>query len=216
MAHNTIRVVRGWKFSGGRISLDFVNSVGGRRKGAATRGSTVLDDRLTSYAVLADWAEAVGALTADAAKSLVQISRQKKRESRQVLDRALALRESLYGIVNDSADGRKPATTDVETLNTELTRAREREYLAFEGGKYLLALETMDTYLDSMLWPVAIDGADLLLSGDFSRIHQCPGPDCGWLFYDGSRNGSRQWCDMRTCGNLDKVRRYRARHRPKA
>jgi predicted RNA-binding Zn ribbon-like protein len=44
-------------------------------------------------------------------------------------------------------------------------------------------------------------------------VRQCGGESCGWLFLDTSRNRSRQWCDMRDCGNLAKVRRFRERQK---
>jgi predicted RNA-binding Zn ribbon-like protein len=45
------------------------------------------------------------------------------------------------------------------------------------------------------------------------RVKACPGPDCGWVFHDRSRNGSRRWCDMAECGNRAKGAAFRARHR---
>ncbi|MGA2590961.1 MAG: CGNR zinc finger domain-containing protein [Bryobacteraceae bacterium] len=36
---------------------------------------------------------------------------------------------------------------------------------------------------------------------------------CGWMFLDTTRNRSRQWCDMRDCGNRAKVRRFREKRR---
>jgi len=45
----------------------------------------------------------------------------------------------------------------------------------------------------------------------WSRIKACPGPDCGWVFHDRSRNGSRRWCDMAACGNRAKGSAFRAR-----
>jgi predicted RNA-binding Zn ribbon-like protein len=48
------------------------------------------------------------------------------------------------------------------------------------------------------------------------RLKACP--DCRWVFYDGTRNGSKRWCLMyaggpegRACGTIAKVRRYRQR-----
>ena len=67
--------------------------------------------------------------------------------------------------------------------------------------------------LDRMLWSIAHSGAELLTTGDLSRLRECGGEECGWLFEDTSRNRSRQWCDMQDCGNLAKVRRYRTRLR---
>jgi predicted RNA-binding Zn ribbon-like protein len=43
------------------------------------------------------------------------------------------------------------------------------------------------------------------------RVRECANHDCGWLFLDLSRNRSRKWCDMSSCGNRAKVRRFRER-----
>ena len=52
--------------------------------------------------------------------------------------------------------------------------------------------------------------------GTWSRLKACLADDCQWAFYDRSRNRSAVWCDMRVCGNRQKVRSYRERHRPHA
>jgi len=67
--------------------------------------------------------------------------------------------------------------------------------------------------LDRMLWSIAHSGAEFLIKGDLSRLRECGGEECGWLFEDTSRNRSRQWCHMQDCGNLAKVRRFRTRLR---
>ena len=45
------------------------------------------------------------------------------------------------------------------------------------------------------------------------RLRICANDDCRWAFEDTSRAGRRRWCDMTSCGNVAKARRYRARHR---
>jgi predicted RNA-binding Zn ribbon-like protein len=57
---------------------------------------------------------------------------------------------------------------------------------------------------------------DAVVGGQWPRLKACP--DCRWVFYDHTRNGSKRWCLMnaagssgRACGNIAKVRRYRAR-----
>jgi predicted RNA-binding Zn ribbon-like protein len=53
--------------------------------------------------------------------------------------------------------------------------------------------------------------------GTWTRLKACLADDCQWGFYDRSRNRSAVWCDMRVCGNRQKVRSYRERHhRPPA
>jgi hypothetical protein len=40
------------------------------------------------------------------------------------------------------------------------------------------------------------------------RLKRCENPRCGWLFVDRSRNRSRRWCEMATCGNRAKAKRH--------
>ncbi len=47
----------------------------------------------------------------------------------------------------------------------------------------------------------------------WKRLKACPGPDCGWVFADRSRNGSRRWCQMSECGNRAKGAAFRERAR---
>ena len=59
--------------------------------------------------------------------------------------------------------------------------------------------------------------AEAVRDGTWWRLRACP--DCGWAFYDSSRNGRRTWCSMtagpgaRGCGSIAKTRAYRARRR---
>lgn len=53
----------------------------------------------------------------------------------------------------------------------------------------------------------------LELAAATDRVRTCGDPACDWLFIDRSRNHSRQWCDMGTCGSRAKMARYRRRKR---
>jgi len=51
-----------------------------------------------------------------------------------------------------------------------------------------------------------------MLTGRWPRLKICPGEDCGWAFYDHSRNRSGRWCSMTICGGRAKARaHYRRR-----
>ena len=53
-------------------------------------------------------------------------------------------------------------------------------------------------------------------AGTTGRLRICANDDCRWAFEDTSRAGRRRWCDMTSCGNVAKARRYRARKREAA
>ena len=70
-----------------------------------------------------------------------------------------------------------------------------------------------DSVFDVLWWPVAQAAADLLISDELKLVRWCEAPDCEWLFLDRSRNRSRRWCDMTSCGNRAKARRHYERTR---
>ena len=49
------------------------------------------------------------------------------------------------------------------------------------------------------------------LDGTLTRLRVCD--HCHWSYYDHSRNAGGHWCSMGTCGQREKMRRYRARRR---
>jgi predicted RNA-binding Zn ribbon-like protein len=67
--------------------------------------------------------------------------------------------------------------------------------------------------LDSALALIGTIVAVAQLDGRWSRLKACPGHDCGWAFYDHSRNQASSWCSMSVCGQRAKAREYRRRRR---
>jgi predicted RNA-binding Zn ribbon-like protein len=136
-----------------------------------------------------------------------------------VLDQALGLRDAVYEVFRAIAAGTSPAESVVDTLNQALERALTHLRVTQGPRGFALGWLIDGPALDRMLWPIARTAAELLSEGPLERVHQCPGPACGWLFLDASKNGKRRWCDMRVCGSRDKARRYhrnkRAAARPK-
>lgn len=62
----------------------------------------------------------------------------------------------------------------------------------------------------------ALVAAEILLAqqrGQWERFKACPAASCGVAFYDESKNGSRIWHDVRTCGNQANLQAYRARRK---
>ena len=54
--------------------------------------------------------------------------------------------------------------------------------------------------------------ADARADGTWDRMKACAHDPCAWAFYDQSKNRSKRWCRMETCGNIEKARAHRARH----
>lgn len=67
--------------------------------------------------------------------------------------------------------------------------------------------------LDGALGTLLAIVARAQLESGWSRLKACPGDDCGWAFYDYSRNQASAWCSMAVCGSRSKARAYRQRNR---
>src|SRR5262249_59845302 len=63
------------------------------------------------------------------------------------------------------------------------------------------------------LWAAVRSAADVLVAANQRRLKTCPALNCGWLFLDTSRSGTRRWCDMKVGGSRAKARTYYARRR---
>ena len=187
---------------GGRPCLDFINTEGEIRNGPP--------ERIESYALLAEWSVLAEALDEAEAGRMVAIAQGKSSLAASVLDRAIRLREALYGIFSATIDGVSPAREDRAILDAELSLSLAHQRLVPFDGSW--AWEFVGDGADAMLWRLAADASDLLTSHDIDRVRECSGDTCSWLFLDKSRNRSRRWCDMADCGNRAKARRFYRRH----
>jgi len=204
------------KLVGGRLCLDFVNTVGGwepkpGREGNDPFAVVVRADKLVDYLDLAAWGQHSGMLSESEAHVLARIARRRAREAAATLKRALALRGAIYGISVAIINRMETRSSDLDLVNRELTIAHDHVRLG--GGRENFVWEWKDSKnsLDQLLWRIADSTANMLTTDDLGRLRECPGESCGWLFLDTSKNSRRQWCDMQTCGNLAKVRRFRQR-----
>ncbi|HEX6716200.1 MAG TPA: CGNR zinc finger domain-containing protein, partial [Pyrinomonadaceae bacterium] len=173
----------------------------------------VVGDKLEDYSDLVAWSEHSGIVTMSEAARLIKESKQKPAAANAVFHRAIALREALHRIFKTAVTESVPQSIDLETVNNELLKARKNERLISTDNGFTWEWIGEKTALDRMLWSIAQSAAEFLSTGDLSRLRECGGEECGWLFEDTSRNRSRQWCHMQDCGNLAKVRRFRTRLR---
>jgi predicted RNA-binding Zn ribbon-like protein len=195
-----------YEFSGGRLCLDFVNTVSGDRAGRPT-------ERMAAYADLVAWSRQAEVVDDAEARRLLAEARRRPGEAEAVQRDALALRESLYRIFTAIAvDGDAPAE-DLARLSEHLARALSHRRIV-RGGPACCALAWNDPpdALEAPLWRVAASAAELLTSGpELARVRQCGMHDtheCSWVFMDHTRARTRRWCSMKDCGNKAKARRH--------
>ena len=118
------------------------------------------------------------------------------------LERALVLREGIRDLIGGDAAG--------AAVVERAARDAQLELRFVEGRARLVpAARGVTGALGSLVAEVATAMTD----GSWGRVKLCGADDCRWAFLDTTKNGSRNWCSMRSCGNRAKVQAYRARHR---
>lgn len=50
-----------------------------------------------------------------------------------------------------------------------------------------------------------------IAANTFPRLRSCRNPNCGWIYFDSSKNRSGRWCSTE-CSHVMRSRAYRARH----
>ncbi|MFC5265036.1 CGNR zinc finger domain-containing protein [Kribbella qitaiheensis] len=168
---------------GGHLLLDLVNTVSWRLDDSRWI------DRLSTPADLDDWCAAVGLSAGRRAK----------------LEDVTQVRETAYLVVLPLARGDEPAKVELQALQELLVDALSR---AKPTG-----LRPLDWTTHDLPGTLALSAARLLEHEDLSRLRECQDDDCGWLFMDRSKNGSRRWCSSRDCGNRARAKRHYQRVR---
>jgi predicted RNA-binding Zn ribbon-like protein len=200
--------------AGGHPALDLANTVSDRH------GASPRDHLVGGYGDLVDWAEHAGLLDAAGAAALREAARADPAAAARAHARALDLRESVFAVFSAVAAGRLPGADALARLDRHVAEARPRLAPVAapdgDGGppRFARRFDEPPGDLDRIRRTAAWAAADLLTSDDrVGRLRECANEHCGWLFLDASKNGTRRWCDMRDCGSLAKMRRFRARRR---
>jgi predicted RNA-binding Zn ribbon-like protein len=183
--------------------MAFVNTL-------SRRGTPAAVESLDSFDALVQWGRDSGTLSTAGAERLTEAARRHPQEATQALVAAQELRETLHAVFAALASERPPAPGVLGTLGRYLARALANARLVLSDGTLQWAPGAADS-IDYVSHEVARAAARLVGSPQLSHVRACAADDCRWWFIDDTKNHSRRWCEMKTCGNREKLRRFRAR-----
>jgi predicted RNA-binding Zn ribbon-like protein len=189
-----------FKLVGGHPALDFINTV---HDWTASEPRDYLDE----FADAIRFGEAAGLLTRADDLSL------RRRTPHIELTRLRELRALLKRIFQMRLSGQAPSNIDLGKLSANLAEAARASRLIVATRPHrsrqvpVIREITAENAGDALLRLRIVEAAVALIVSDaMLRVKSCP--TCGWLFLDVSKNRSRRWCSMDTCGSVAKARRY--------
>ena len=198
------RYAETFRCPGGALCLDFCNT------GQGVRGARQ-EEWITGFPDLIDWLEAAGALSRPHAAGLRAAGARSPQAARGLWARAIELREALVRVLLARTEGRTAAGEDLRVIDAEYGRTASFARLTSTAQGYACTVDPKGGALDAALRPLVESAISLLTSDRLARVRRCGNSTCYWLFVDETKNCSRRWCEMASCGNLMKVRRHRAK-----
>ncbi len=187
------------RLDGGILCLDFVNTVHDRIR-------KPVRDYFNNAEDIVRWGKRTGILN-DTSYELLN-----KKIDSALLDealfysKALELRELLYGIFSKIVRKITLSGEELKSFNEYLTVYYNSIAIKYIESKLTESWKWKGEDLNRILLLVVRSARDLLLSERLDRVKECP--NCGWLFFDTTKNGKRRWCSMKSCGSSVKALDY--------
>lgn len=141
------------------------------------------------------------------------------------LNRFLALAGSAYGPLPASADLAPyrtfrdvtrdlvlhPSAATRDAFNRIAARHPMTVEVREESAHLRRATSAGRSAVDRLVGECIATVHDAMVTGDWDRLRECERDDCRWIYYDPSPTQVMRWCSTDPCGNVMKVRAYRAR-----
>ncbi len=186
---------------GGKKCLDFINTLDWRGRDRPV-------EYLNSFEDVIRWAAYVKVISLKEEKDFSKQAGMNIKKAEEALTITIELRELLYKMFRDIQHGKRTQKQDLLRLNEFLQQAFNSTAITLSLTEFELDAGVDTTTLTGLLSPIVWDAVNLLTNEDLLRIKSCADTVCGWMFFDISKNKSRQWCDMKSCGNRAKARKF--------
>lgn len=194
------------RFDGGRLCLNYVNSV--RDRFAEPRV-----DYLLSIHDLIQWAFLIGIVDSGSKTLLESAVKEKTSEADIFYSSAITLRELIHRLFQSMIRNKSIKERDLNLFNKTLSYYFAKTELKQVDTNLSEGWRLPANSLYRITAPIVKDAHSLMLLSKRERIKECP--NCGWLFYDISKNGRRRWCSMEDCGSKIKALNWYKRHKQK-
>ncbi len=182
------------------LCLDYANTL-------FWRGSTP-EETLHAFPDLLEWCVKAGELPKAEASGYRALAKNDPVLAAKIFGDSIAIREAIYRVVLAAATRRISSDADLRLLNDSLKSAPTRTRIEKTREHFAWRVEQPKPDAATMLAPILWSAADLLVGPGLLRVRHCANDRCLWIFLDESKNRSRRWCSMQSCGNRAKAHRH--------
>jgi predicted RNA-binding Zn ribbon-like protein len=187
------------------LCLDFANTL-------AYRGSSP-QESLQTLADLLKWCADARSVPSGVSHQMRGWLDKHPKRAADIFSEAIALREVIYRVFHSVASSANPDDGDLSLLNRALRDTPPRTAVKRSAEGFGWEVEESKPSAGLLLAPVLWSAGDLLVGSELGRLRECSNDKCLWLFLDDSKNGTRRWCSMQSCGNRAKAHRHYLRQK---
>lgn len=126
------------------------------------------------------------------------------------LTEAQAFRAQLRAAADGLAAGTALNPAFIADINRRMAEHPVATVLETSGSGWATSAKPVTTGPQSVLAEIASDFARFV-TDEATNVRHCSNERCCIVFYDTSKNHTRRWCSMETCGNRAKAAGRRAR-----
>ncbi|MEK7403408.1 MAG: CGNR zinc finger domain-containing protein [Gemmatimonadota bacterium] len=189
-------------FVGERLWLDFVNTDGGQHDA----------DTVADFDALVSWLETAVAFDTERAQMMRRRAQQQPSGATAALVDGRRVRAALRSLAERGGVSPQVRIEALAEINRVLGRSAGTRRLELRlDGTFARSFVPVGDAFAGLMIPIVESAADALILGELARVRCCADPRCARVFYDNTKNATRRWCDMATCGNRAKAARHRAR-----
>lgn len=192
-------------FIGGRLWLDFVNTDDARR---GLRVDTIAD-----FEAFVQWLAAAQVVDGERAALLRRRALEQPSGAAAALVETRRVRAMLRQLAEHGRGdaGARARASAVEEINRILGRSVGTRRVEEREGGYVRSFAPVGDAFGGLVIPIVESAVDSLVRDEWTRIRNCADRRCPRWFADDTKNHTRRWCDMKTCGNRAKAARARKR-----
>jgi len=194
------RTIETLELDGGWLCLDFINTVRSRTKEPNVCYLPTNDEVLK-------WAKRVKLFSHKDIREIMEYNKEHpdiaEKEHKKVID----IRETLCKIFTAIANNLPPSESLLEKFNKYLSESFNNLKIVVNNNRVVTEdWQKKDAGMHQFQLLIIRSAYELLKSDLLATLKRCD--NCGWLFLDRSKNRSRRWCNMETCGSSEKSKKY--------
>ena len=194
------RTIETLELDGGWLCLNFVNTVRSRCVEPNICYLPTNDDVLK-------WAKRVNLFSNKEISEIMLYNEKYPDIAGKKHKRVINIRETLYQMFSAIANDIPPSGSVLKKFNKYLSETFDNLKIVINKNRMVTEdWQKKDAGMHQFQLIIIRSAYELLKSDLLITLKQCE--NCGWLFLDRSKNRSRKWCSMGTCGSSEKSKRY--------